>query len=323
MTGLRAGNIAWQEVVTGYDPFSTYVTLELGTRGRNSFGRLYTDIDTLAETAGLDASQEFMTAACNEIKDAWLQAMRLKRADGTSPLQDLILDLASGTPGWRAVTHSMQTWGDRMPGSEQTYLNHLVSLEKALLSSLRDKLTQEQMNTLLKLNVEWSLVLTGYDPFLAQLDRSLGQYDRMPSGEWVPKLDDLATELALSETQKQAALIACNAFKDDITATLKLDLGEGSSMLDLLATDIAGGTSFAEATKRHTARLNDTVPGSTRTFLKEHAIIKEKVILKLSESLNEEQMKRARELNIEWRFVDTGYNPVQAYLRQKMQEMMK
>ena len=85
-------------------------------------------------------------------------------------------------------------------------------------------------------------------------------------GQWKPTLDDLVTEFGLTDNQKEKVRTACNNYKDEWFASLKLDLGDGSSLADNLIADIPSGFGAAWATLFE--RLKEKMPGSEKTFYK-------------------------------------------------------
>ena len=60
-------------------------------------------------------------------------------------------------------------------------------------------------------------------------------------GQWKPTLDDLVTEFGLTDDQREKVRTASNNYKDEIFASLKLDLGDGTSHVDNLIADIPSG----------------------------------------------------------------------------------
>lgn len=138
-------------------------------------------------------------------------------------------------------------------------------------------------------------------------------------GEWKPPMDDLAKELEMTAQQKEESRKVFDEGRDQVYALMKTMRLDGGSLLDDFVAELKDGDPEG-ATKNLFKRIfTENVPGSDRTYLSEVLAIREDVSKGLSQHLNESQMQKMRELNVDLTDVKTGYDPIGEYVQAKLQ----
>jgi len=144
--------------------------------------------------------------------------------------------------------------------------------------------------------------------------------ERGEDGKWKAPLDDLATELKLSDAQKAQAKKAFDHVRDETFTLLKTQRLDGGSLLDDYASALKGGADPTESTKAFFTRIfTEKVPGTDRSYLSEFIAMHQDVEAELGRQLDAPQMKRLKSLRVDLLDVRTGYDPVGDYVRAKVQ----
>lgn len=139
-------------------------------------------------------------------------------------------------------------------------------------------------------------------------------------GRWKAPLDDLATELALSEAQKSEAKRVFDAAKDQGFALLRTQRIDGGCLLDDYAAALRSGADPAEATQEFFRRIvNERVPGSDETYLSAFIAIGVDTDERLARGLDPAQRTKMRDLRLDLLGVETGYDPTGDYVRARVQ----
>ena len=154
-----------------------------------------------------------------------------------------------------------------------------------------------------------------------KLDAMAGRdRERGDDGKWKAPLDDLATELKLTEAQKAQAKKVFDHARDETFTLLKTQRLDGGSLLDDYAAALKSGADPTETTKQLFGRIfSEKVPGTDRTYFVEAIGIHQDVEDQLGRQLDAGQMKRLKSLRVDLLDVRTGYDPVGDYVRAKVQ----
>jgi hypothetical protein len=150
---------------------------------------------------------------------------------------------------------------------------------------------------------------------LAARDRERGE-----DGKWKAPLDELGTELKLTDAQKAEAKRIFEHSRDDVFALVKTQRLDGGCILDDYAAMLKSGADPGESTRQFIQRLfTERVPGSDRTYLADFITIGQDVEEQLGRQFDKEQMRRFKALRVDLLDVKTGYDPVGDYVRAKLQ----
>ena len=128
-------------------------------------------IEEIALRLQLDESQKItLTKVFNSLKDADCAAYMALREDGGSLLDDILLDIASGTPEEQAWEKGIGRLEEMMPGTSHTYKEQHHSAYLKAVGIFAKVLAPEQMTHFETLNIEWWSVITGYDGFAGPIE---------------------------------------------------------------------------------------------------------------------------------------------------------
>ena len=153
-----------------------------------------------------------------------------------------------------------------------------------------------------------------------QLER-LNQRKRNQSGEWEPPMAELAEELGLDEAQNEAVTSVFDGARDEVFALLSRRREDGGTLADDLAMDLKSRGDPGESMKRFFGRIvNETAPGSERSYLGELINLRGQVYDALEGELTQDQMAKLKTLRIDPLRVGTGYDPMKDYVEAKIQE---
>ena len=148
----------------------------------------------------------------------------------------------------------------------------------------------------------------------AKLERLASrQRNRNMGGEWKAPIDELAEELGLSEVQTDTAIEIFDEARDEVFDLLKASREDGGSLLDDLVTSLRNGdpNPFPDWVGRI---FTDKIPGKEKSYLAEMIAMSSDVKNNLSQHFSEEQMQKFGTLNVAVLEVETGYDPVAAYV---------
>jgi hypothetical protein len=154
-----------------------------------------------------------------------------------------------------------------------------------------------------------------------KLDAMAGRdKERGEDGKWKAPLDDLATELKMTDAQKAQAKKVFDHVRDETFTLLKTQRLDGGSILDDYAGALKGGADPTETTKALFTRIfTEKVPGGDRSYLTEFIAMHQDAEEQLGRQLDAGQMKRLKSLRVDLLDVRTGYDPVGDYVRAKVQ----
>ncbi len=138
----------------------------LAGRERNGQGEWKAPIDELTEELSLDETQqERAKQIFDRAKDEMYALLKTTRLDGGSLLDDLADDLAQGGDIQETFGRFIgKLISDRVPGTDDTYLAHILESRRGLEGELGTHLSDEQMVEFRRLRVDFFDVNTGYDP---------------------------------------------------------------------------------------------------------------------------------------------------------------
>jgi hypothetical protein len=139
---------------------------KLANRERNGQGEWKAPIDELAGELGLnDDQKQSATQIFNEARDETFVLLRTQRLDGGSLLDDFAAALKNGGDAPGATRQFFQRiFTEKVPGTDRTFLNDLISLRTDVQTALSNELEEGQMKKLGSLRVDLLDVKTGHDP---------------------------------------------------------------------------------------------------------------------------------------------------------------
>jgi len=154
-----------------------------------------------------------------------------------------------------------------------------------------------------------------------KLDAMAGRdKERGEDGKWKAPIDDLATELKLTDAQKAQAKKVFDHARDETFTLLKTQRLDGGSLLDDFASALKSGADPAESMKAVFSRIfTEKIPGTDRSYLAEFIAMHQDVEEQLGRQFDAGQMKRLKTLRVDLLDVKTGYDPVGDYVRAKVQ----
>ncbi len=211
---------------------------------------------------------------------------------------------------------------DRRMGSLDGRLSRVAQAGGGIASGVAGEAgsaaTQDQVDSLAEA-LEKRLDLEGVGERMKKLEEDSAR-ERNKGGEWKAPMGELAQELELTEAQQAEARKVFDGGRDEVYALVKTMRLDGGSLLDDFVEDLRDGGDPEESGKELFRRIfTEDVPGSDRTYLVEVLAIREQVEKDLSQHLNEKQMRKLKELNVDLTDVKTGYDPVGDYVQAKLQ----
>ena len=139
------------------------------------------------------------------------------------------------------------------------------------------------------------------------------QQNRSLGGEWKASMQELTEELQLSEAQQETATSIFDDARDGVFDILASRRDDGGSLLDDLVGDLQQGK--ADAFPKFIGRIfSDRAPGSEETYVGQMAQLSDEIRENLAPHLSDRQLERFRTLNVAVLEVETGYDPVAAYI---------
>lgn len=140
---------------------------------------------------------------------------------------------------------------------------------------------------------------------------------RTPRGEWIAPIDELSEALKLDSNQIQRVTDVFDAARDRTFELLNTPRADGGSLVNDLADDIKGGMSGPAATQRFVKRIfTETMPDGETKYLDRLIELRGSVFADLAQTLTDEQNRSLENLQIDPLRVETGYDPIKAYVEQ-------
>jgi hypothetical protein len=139
---------------------------ELKKRRRRGGEEWKPSIGELEKELEMDAFQvQKSTEMFNRGKDLAFELFKTPREDGTSLLDDLAVAMRGEDPEKNAGRVFMRIFTERVPGTEQTYLQEIMKIRGGVVEDLGTVLDEGQIEGLHSEQVNILEVDTGYDPF--------------------------------------------------------------------------------------------------------------------------------------------------------------
>lgn len=217
---------------------------------------------------------------------------------------------------------------ERLTRSMQRLARRVESLERRLARFEQDAklaLTQPQANDGLprtaSVDALEKAVTKRIEANVSERLDKIASRRRTPRGEWIAPMDELADELKLDQAQTDSARRIFDAARDQTFELFKTERADGGSLVDDLAQDIGEGVPPPEATKRFIRRIfSETIPGTETKYLDRLIELRGDVFGDLSETLNSSQLETLDTLKIDPLRVDTGYDPIRAYVERTVSD---
>lgn len=147
------------------------------------------------------------------------------------------------------------------------------------------------------------------------------QQFRNDDGEWQPPIDVLSRSLELTEAQSEALTGVFDGARDEAFALLRTEYPDGSSVLGDLADDLVSGKGEEAAVTRLFVRLTtEEVPGRNQTYMDALGEAGERIREQATRHMTPAQAAEFEKLRVDVFDVDTGYDPIEQYVLERMGE---
>ena len=147
------------------------------------------------------------------------------------------------------------------------------------------------------------------------------QQYRNDDGEWQPPIDVLGRALELTEAQSEALAKVFDGARDEAFALLLTEQPNGSSVLADLANDLASGKGEEAAVTRLFVRLTtEEIPGRNQTYMAALGEAGERIREQAVRHMTPAQAAEFEKLRVDVFDVDTGYDPIEQYIIERMGE---
>jgi len=147
------------------------------------------------------------------------------------------------------------------------------------------------------------------------------QRNRGEDGRWKPPIGELARELGLDDPQQRKLDAVFRSARDEVFAILGTERPDGTSLLDDFAHELKETEDYGKTVGWFFGRLvKERVPGTQQTYLAASIELSERVQAQAQAHLDERQRTRFQELQLDVLEVNTGYDPVGDYIKERLSE---
>lgn len=123
-------------------------------------------LSEVTRDAGIDpVTQSKMAQVLNAAKDEAFALLRSPRLDGGNFVDDFVSAMTAEKPEETAGKVWLRLFSEKIPGTEETYVARVMTLQKSVNDSLKTMLTPQQYESYEHMALDPLQIQTGYDPF--------------------------------------------------------------------------------------------------------------------------------------------------------------